>query len=75
MFTVYLHIPEQMAYVIIKALKDMRREREVDIKHIHVEWTDGSKDLISISRGCISYKMKPDTVPFGYWVWFDLGWK
>lgn len=74
-FTVYLHIPEQMTYILLKELKDLRYEKDVDIKHFHIEWSDGDQDLISISRGCVSYKMKPDTVPFGYWAWFDTGWK
>jgi hypothetical protein len=71
MFEVYMHIPEQMAYVIIKTLKDMRRNPKIDIKHISLEWTDGSKDFISISSGCVAYEMTNDAAPFGYWVWFD----
>jgi hypothetical protein len=73
-FTVYMHVPDQMAYVILKGMKDIQKE-PTDIKHLHIHWNDGSSDLVAFSKGFVSYKMKNNTIPFGYWVWFDLGWK
>lgn len=73
-FTVYMHVPDQMAYVILKGMKDIQKE-PTDIKHLHIHWNDGNSDLVAFSKGFVSYKMKNNTIPFRYWVWFDLGWK
>lgn len=73
-FTVYMHMPEQMAFGIVRAIKSIRDEA-TDVKHIHMEWNDGCHDLVSLSRGCVAHSLTNNTAPFGYSVWFDLGWR